>query len=439
MHLPALVVAALLAAQQPPQVVSLEPANGSLEVDAQATKRLVVVFDRPMADPGWSFCGGGPTFPKVAGKPRYETPTRLVVDVELEPDRDYSFQLNCAGKSSFRGADGAPLAPLAWSFATSPDPRPDPAAQEASNRAALDALRATLESSYSYFGRRLSSWDELVRGRDAAVLAARSPRAWAAAAGRLLEPTGDVHLYLRYGDRVYAAGRLSVDPLWRAELAARYAAVERVGKGSAVGRTQDGIGYLMVASWTDAAEVDAVEAALPALRDARAIVVDARPNSGGDELLARRVAAWFVEGTRVYAKHRSRTGPGEGGFGPVEERALAGHADPAKRIDAPLFVLTSRYVISSNEAFVLMLRQARDCTVVGERTFGSSGNPKPHELPNGVTVLVPSWECLRPDGTCFEVEGLAPDVPIEVDPRVLASRDPILERALELARAKVAR
>ncbi|MBZ0267328.1 hypothetical protein K8I85_04185, partial [bacterium] len=97
----------------------------------------------------------------------------------------------------------------------------------------------------------------------------------------------------------------------------------------------------------------------------------------------------------------------------------------------------SRYVMSSNEAFVLMMKQAADCTVVGQRTFGSSGNPKPHELGNGVTVVVPSWQSLRPDGTCFEGEGLAPDVEVAVDVAELEQRDPILERALEiLDRAK---
>ena len=83
-----------------------------------------------------------------------------------------------------------------------------------------------------------------------------------------------------------------------------------------------------------------------------------------------------------------------------------------------------------------MLRQADDCTVVGQPTYGSSGNPKSHELPNGVTLVVPSWQALRPDGTCFEGEGLAPDVEVAVETEQLQRRDPILEKALEMLRAK---
>ncbi|HLQ38586.1 MAG TPA: peptidase S41, partial [Planctomycetota bacterium] len=66
-----------------------------------------------------------------------------------------------------------------------------------------------------------------------------------------------------------------------------------------------------------------------------------------------------------------------------------------------------------------------------------SGNPKPHELGNGVTIVVPSWQDLRPDGTCFEGEGLAPDVEVAATAQDLEQHDPILERALELLRKKV--
>jgi len=102
----------------------------------------------------------------------------------------------------------------------------------------------------------------------------------------------------------------------------------------------------------------------------------------------------------------------------------------------PVAVLTSRYVMSSNEYFVLMMRQAKDCTVVGQKTYGSSGNPRPHDLPNGVRIFLPSWQDLRPDGTCFEGEGLAPDVEVAAEPKDFGEKDPILERALTLLREK---
>ena len=84
-----------------------------------------------------------------------------------------------------------------------------------------------------------------------------------------------------------------------------------------------------------------------------------------------------------------------------------------------------------------MMEQAKDCTVVGQPTFGSSGNPKPCELSNGVTVLLPSWQDMDLDGTLIEGKGLQPDVLVECTQKDFESGDPILAKALELLRAKI--
>jgi C-terminal processing protease CtpA/Prc len=223
-------------------------------------------------------------------------------------------------------------------------------------------------------------------------------------------------------------------------LLANYLDVETAGNEQAlVGRTAGGIGYLMVGSWSQQVDLDAVEKALAGLRDCKAMVVDARPNAGGDERLAQRIAAWFVEGTKVYAKNRYRIRAGKDGFGPVLDRAVTGNEDAQRRFAGPIAVLTSRYVMSSNESFVMMLQQARDCTLVGQPTYGSSGNPKAHDLGNGVTIVMPSWQDLRLDGSCLEGEGIAPDVLVEASAQQLETKDPILEKALAVLRDKVAK
>jgi C-terminal processing protease CtpA/Prc len=86
--------------------------------------------------------------------------------------------------------------------------------------------------------------------------------------------------------------------------------------------------------------------------------------------------------------------------------------------------------LSSNESFLLMMKQVPHCTLVGERSYGSSGNPKPHRLANGVMVKLPSWKALRPDGTCFEKEGISPDILVPAPPAAFANGDPVLVAAL---------
>jgi C-terminal processing protease CtpA/Prc len=244
---------------------------------------------------------------------------------------------------------------------------------------------------------------------------------------------------VRCGDRTFPTGTRAVDPLFRRNLLDHYLKCEAAGNNALAGRTDDGIGYLLVGEWSQRLDLRAIDKALAAMRDCKALVIDARANSGGDEKLALHVAAWFVEGTRTYARSRYRTKPGKEGFGPVLDRSIRGNADAEGRFLGPIAVLTSRYVMSSNESFVMMLQQSKDCTLVGQPTFGSSGNPKPFDLGNGVTLVLPTWQDLRLDGTCIEGEGIAPDVLVECTAEMLQQQDPILERALDLLRKKLAK
>ena len=41
---------------------------------------------------------------------------------------------------------------------------------------------------------------------------------------------------------------------------------------------------------------------------------------------------------------------------------------------------------------------------------------------------------MRPDGTCFEGEGIAPDIPVETTEQELKSEDTVLKAALEWLR-----
>ncbi len=429
-------VGSLAVAQDPPKVVSLEPIHGA-EIDAKTTRQLVVTFDRKMSKDGWSFCGGGPTFPKFEGTPRWKDGDQvLVVDVELEPDHEYHMSLNCPAAQNTRSAAGVPLAPVPWSFTTLPLKTRPAAVQKARNEQALALLMKELPRRYSYHDLRVADWKALAKQHAAAIAGARTDRACAAALGRMLGATGDVHVSVQLGDQHFAGGTRSVDPLYRRAMLDRYVRVAPVGPQVLAGRTGDGIGYLMVGGWTSEVDPDVIGGAITELADTKAMVVDVRPNCGGDELRAREVAAWFVEGTKTYAKHRVRERAGDQGFGPVVERQLRGNPE-THRYDRPIAVLTSRYVMSSNESFVMMLQQAKDCVVVGQPTYGCSGNPRPCELSNGVVVHLPCWQDLRLDGTPFEGEGLQPDVTVECTAADLDKGDPILAKALELLRAKI--
>jgi C-terminal processing protease CtpA/Prc len=91
--------------------------------------------------------------------------------------------------------------------------------------------------------------------------------------------------------------------------------------------------------------------------------------------------------------------------------------------------------MSSCESFLLMMHEIPGCKLIGEKSYGSSGNPKPVELENGVTVLLPSWKDTLPDGTLLEGKGIEPDITVPADADMLMKRDPVLNAALQLLRA----
>ena len=166
------------------------------------------------------------------------------------------------------------------------------------------------------------------------------------------------------------------------------------------------------------------------MKGSKGLIVDVRPNGGGDETLAKQFAARFVDGPKVYSKNRNRR---DGKWLGPYERIIEPAAE-ADRYTGPVAVLIGPKVGSSCESFVLMMRQGPRCKLVGDVTKGSSGNPKPHDLGNGVTVFLSSWEDQMPDGTAVDGRGVTPDVEVKTTPAELRQRDAVLEAGVEVVR-----
>lgn len=428
-------VSSFLAAQTPPGIVSRTPKDLANSV-APTTTELVVVFDQDMDRSGYSICGGGKTFPRFLARPQWQGPRKLLLTVELKPDQEYELSLNCSSGRKLRAKGGTPLPIIKWQFTTLPkDPRPV-AEQQARNESAIRKLEQLLDERYSYRDRKIKDWAALRKEHREPLRNARTDRAFAVAAANMLSKAEDMHLSLSYRETTYPTWKPLIEPLYRTFAVRRLFQLESVSSRAYKARTKDGIGYLMIIGWQESVDAERLLGAITEMMDAKALVIDVRMNTGGDERIARRIASWFVEGEHVYARNRSRIGPGADGFGEIQDRKISGH-DAA--YDRPVAVLAGPRVMSSNESFVLMMKQARDVTIVGQTTSGSSGNPQPHELGNGITILLPGWQALRPDGTCWEGEGIAPDVFVPCTSRDFKTRDPSLDKALELLRAKIAK
>ena len=267
---------------------------------------------------------------------------------------------------------------------------------------------------------------------------AKSPALFAQAAAKLLGQAKDMHIWLEVGGRQIHPYKRDITRNYNlAVLGKVVPGFRKLSNGVYAGRFEDGIGYILIDSWSRD-RTEALEQAYTVIGecpDAPGLIVDVRPNGGGAEPLAQQFAGCFIDKPVVYSKHVYRSAVTAGGFGEPHDRVLEPNKSRPK-YRGKVVVLMGQANMSSCESFLLMMKQVPGCKLIGSTSYGSSGNPKPTDLGNGVTVYLPSWKDLRPDGTCLEGQGITPDIPITVTAAALESTDPVLQAALTLLRKR---
>jgi hypothetical protein len=414
-HLAAGMVAALGDA---PKVVRAVPDNGDTDVDPDLTE-LRFEFDQDMSQSGHSVCGGGDSFPEIDGKPKWESKRTFVLPVKLKPDHQYNLSVNCPAAQNFRGADGAPAQNYPISFKTrAAGAAPAAKLTVEQNKAAIAALKKAIDEKYSYRDLRKVDWTKVFEKYAPKLLAAETSAEFGRAAAELLGEAQDIHISVQVGKNTLGTHRRSGPINFRYDrLAKDVPNFKRVNEVVATGRFDDGIGYILITTWSNADRkaFEALFAALDELKDCRGLIIDVRPNGGGDERLAREFAGCFVRKAAVYSKNTYRDPKSKSGFtDPIDRRIEPNGKRPP--FEGKVVVLVGPGNMSSNESFILMMRHGAGAKLVGAQTYGSSGNPKPHDLGNGVTVLLPSWQDLDADGKLLEGVGVRPDVAVEYSP-----------------------
>ena len=128
-------------------------------------------------------------------------------------------------------------------------------------------------------------------------------------------------------------------------------------------------------------------------------------------------------------------------FGGANRSMLTSHGT-LNQPQAPVFtndliILVDEGCASACEDFVMQLKFSKRATVIGRRTWGSSGQPYMFDFGNGMSFRISSRRLYFPDGTTFEGVGIAPDIEV---PRTInslvSSTDEILERAIQVARSR---
>lgn len=234
------------------------------------------------------------------------------------------------------------------------------------------------------------------------------------------------------------------------------------------------LAYVALNSFDDAKIDSLFIQKLPELYKAKGLVVDLRANGGGSTEIGTAILKYLTNDKLLYgSKSRSRlhigtykawgnqiepkdTVAGKKEWGFTKQEALKAYKiaqgtfydgfdySPdtirlaAKRIVVPTVLLMGHYTASAAEDFLIAAANQKHMLKMGERSFGSTGQPLSFDMPGGGSARICTKQDTYPDGREFVGYGIKPDVEVKQTLKdYLAKRDPVLAKATVYLKSKV--
>ena len=175
-------------------------------------------------------------------------------------------------------------------------------------------------------------------------------------------------------------------------------------------RLADNIGYLEIVAFPPLEAFQApLDRAMAALRETRALIIDARRHGGGTPTSETYLASYLVEaGQRVAVNKFISRNAGTETFRTEE---FWTSPTPFSYSGKPVYVLTSSRTFSGGEALAYDLRALELARVVGETTAGGAHPGGMVPVGAGFAMFVPTGRGENPTtGTNWQNVGVVPDV-----------------------------
>lgn len=189
--------------------------------------------------------------------------------------------------------------------------------------------------------------------------------------------------------------------------AADVAALRRQNYGIAKAERLDGnIGYIEVTSFTRGDEAAAaIDAAMAMLQHVDAMIIDLRHNGGGSEM-THYLMSYFQPDGAVQTWNYTR----------MMGDTMKNYSRPVngtKRLDIPVYVLTSGRTASAAEAFAHTLKSAGRAKTVGTATSGAGYNNMTFPLTDETAISISIGAAFYPTtGQRWEGTGVLPDLAV---------------------------
>jgi carboxyl-terminal processing protease len=191
---------------------------------------------------------------------------------------------------------------------------------------------------------------------------------------------------------------------------------------------EGGVAYIGLASFNaNAGQLFAGAASKVLQNDARGILLDLRNNPGGYLDTAVNIAGWFFPRDTLVVSEAGRTGNNE---------QLMTYGNGGLK-DLPVVVLINQGSASASEILAGALRDNRDITLVGERSFGKGTVQEIIPLSDDASMKLTIAHWVLPKGAVLENGGLMPDIEVKVDDDTPAGKDPQMEKALTILQSEI--
>lgn len=300
---------------------------------------------------------------------------------------------------------------------------------------------------YAFFDLRRVNWDDIYARFRPKITAATTQDDLFEIFSQMLAALNDGHVALRADDRDFSSGRPgALYQLWAAE---NFVSDTQTAQGQfrktvgtfivddvlsrkaqhgangilTWGWVAPGIGYVNVASMSVGSQKDEVATPLPtqiALIDeamtrviaelgrAKALIVDARFNTGGYDAVALRIIGYLTHERRLAFTKKATAG---GGYTDTQEVYF--EPQGKRQFTGPVYYLQSDYTVSAAEIFSLAMMALPNVTRVGTPTHGILSDSLEKQLPNGWSLGLSNEVYVAADGNLYEGRGIPPNIEVK--------------------------
>jgi hypothetical protein len=431
-----------------PKIIKTTPGFGDCNVDPDV-KEIVINFDQDMSS-GMSLVDTK-FKPQSTSTPRWIDNRTFSIPVKLYPGKLYLLAFNNQRFRNFKNLNGIPLIPDELIFRTRDtiNSHSDKQSSTLANKQAFKEFNDLFPAKYSYAAIKGVDWKKVMRDNQSELENSGTTTEFALKLIKLLKLANDPHMWVEIeGQKFQTDNTKFVNS--NSNINALFSSLQDRKTSSSlsvISGVYDSVGYFSIRDWnTDLSSLklkawgDSQNTEYPAmdvLKDLLKypeLIIDVRENGGGKEDLALNFASLFASNSVPYEKiltYNEKTGK----FDREIFKKLQISANNFK-YNGKIYVLSGPLVMSTNESFILMMKQLQNAQVVGMKTYGSSGNPMPYTLSNGITLYIPSWQAYTLEGKLIESNGIEPDIEILFNKEDFQKKDVLFEKVMSLIKEK---